>query len=98
MAKDKIDARVNREGKRAVCFTVRAKAAGFGSMKCTIDYHCETEEMATAIMEAGVDAEKLLDNMEIDPTNVADVAVYVDACGKALLGVMEAVQKQLQAG
>lgn len=95
MAKDKIDAKVVREGKNAVMFQVKAKAKGFGSMKCQIDYHLEDEKMAEAVLDAGIAAEELLDNMEVDPTDEASVAAYIQACGTALLGIMNAIKDTL---
>jgi hypothetical protein len=79
-------------------FQVKAKAEGFGSMRCQIDYHLDSERMAEAVYEAGADAERLLDGMVVDVKDIATVNEYVNACHKALVGVMLAVKNAMPAG
>jgi hypothetical protein len=92
----KIDAKVVREGKKGVMLQIKAiNVPDFGNMKCQIDYHLDSEEMADAIEAAAREGEKALDGMDVDPTDDASVGAYVGTCGEALIGVMNAVKEQL---
>lgn len=98
VVKERIDAKVTREGKRAVMLQVKARSEGFGSMRCQIDYHLDSERMAEAVFEAGADAERLLDGMSVNVKDIATVNEYLDACHKALVGVMLAIKNAMPAG
>jgi len=95
MPKDRIDCKAVKEGKKGVMLQIKAAAEDFGHMKCTLDYHLETPEMTDAIYQAALDAEKLLDGMEVDPTDDESVGNYVEACGKALANVMLKIKEVL---
>lgn len=95
MGKDRVRAWCTREAKRVVHFHLRADSDGFGAFKADLLYNLDSEKMADAIERAGVEAERVLDKFEVDPTDLASVNAYIEACNKALFGVMMAVKSAL---
>jgi hypothetical protein len=89
MPKSKIDAKAIREGDKGVKFTVKV-AADFGSVHCLIDIKLTDEEKAKAVLAAAEKAETMIHGMEVDPADADSVNSYVQACGFALQGVIQA--------
>ncbi|MGW8178648.1 MAG: hypothetical protein ACWGQW_07775 [bacterium] len=92
----KIDASVVREGKRGLMLQIKAvNVPEFGTMKCQIDYHLDSEKMADALERAVTPYQKALDGMEVDPMNEASVAEYLDTCSKALATIMGTIKAEM---
>ena len=84
MPNDKVTCTAKREGKRGAQLHIKAHTDGFGHFKAQLDYHCESEEMADAVMEALTSAQGVLDGQQVDLRDEESVAAYVDACGYVL--------------
>lgn len=95
MAKNRVRAWCTREAKKVVHFHVKASSDGFGDFKADLMYNLDSEAMANAVQHAAIEAEKLLDQFEIDPADLSTINAYIDACNKALYGVMLAVKATL---
>ncbi len=89
MSKSRIDAKAIKEGDKGVKFTVKVAADGV-AVHCLIDFKLTDEEKAKAVLAAAEKAETMLDGMEVDAANADSVNSYVQACGFALQGVIQA--------
>lgn len=94
--KDKVQAKAIKEGKKGVKLQIQAKAKGWGSMKCQLDYHLESEDVAAAMWDAVKEAQNLLDGLEVDPTDDESLKEYMAACGEALGCVMAVVSEAVE--
>jgi hypothetical protein len=89
MPKSKIDAKAIREGDKGIKFQVQVNADAV-KVHCLIDLKLTDEAKVAAVLAAAQKAETMLDGMEVDPANADSVNAYVQACGFALQGVVQA--------